>query len=78
MTSALNGSTTARLWLSVTGMRSGASSSGGEISTPRTVPASLALFRISDDGRLDYVRKYDIEVGADSMFWSGIVERAAQ
>ena len=46
--------------------------------TPRTVPASLALFRISDDGRLDYVRKYDIEVGADSMFWSGIVERAAQ
>ena len=46
--------------------------------TLRTVPANLALFRIGDDGRLDYVRKYDVEVGADSMFWSGIVERAAQ
>jgi 6-phosphogluconolactonase (cycloisomerase 2 family) len=29
----------------------------------RTVPASLAVFRIGDDGKLDYVRKYDVDVG---------------
>ena len=28
----------------------------------RTVPASLALFRIADDGKLDFVRKYDVDV----------------
>lgn len=39
----------------------------------RTVPASLALFRIGDDGRLDFVRKYDVEVGARTMFWMGMV-----
>jgi 6-phosphogluconolactonase len=39
----------------------------------RTVPASLALFRIADDGKLDFVRKYDVDVGDRQMFWMGMV-----
>jgi 6-phosphogluconolactonase (cycloisomerase 2 family) len=42
---------------------------GAEI---RTVPASLAVFRIDDSGKLDYVRKYDVEVGDRTMFWMGM------
>ena len=41
----------------------------------RTVPASLSLFRIGDDGRLDFVRKYDVEVGQRTMFWMGMIDR---
>jgi len=37
------------------------------------VPACLSLFRIGDDGRLDFVRKYDVEVGERTMWWMGIV-----
>jgi len=44
-----------------------------EGTTTRTVPASLDLFRIGGDGKLEYVRKYDIDVGNASMFWSGLV-----
>ena len=44
-----------------------------EGATVRTVPASLALFRIADDGKLDFVRKYDVEVGNRTMFWMGMV-----
>ena len=36
------------------------------------VPACLSLFRIGDDGRLDFVRKYDVEVGDRQMFWMGM------
>lgn len=39
----------------------------------RVVPASLSVFRIGGDGTLDYVRKYNVEVGALSMFWMGMV-----
>ncbi|MBV8735673.1 MAG: beta-propeller fold lactonase family protein [Alphaproteobacteria bacterium] len=39
----------------------------------RTVPACLSLFRISDDGKPDFVRKYDIDVGNQQMFWMGMV-----
>jgi 6-phosphogluconolactonase (cycloisomerase 2 family) len=39
----------------------------------RTVPASLAVFRIGDDGKLDFVRKYDVEVADKTMFWMGMV-----
>jgi 6-phosphogluconolactonase len=39
----------------------------------RVLPACLALFRIGDDGRLDFVRKYDVEVGERQMFWMGMV-----
>ena len=38
----------------------------------RTVPASLAVFRVRGDGKLDFVRKYDIAVGSRNMFWMGI------
>jgi 6-phosphogluconolactonase len=37
------------------------------------VPACLSVFRIGDDGRLDYVRKYDVETGDKQMFWMGMV-----
>jgi 6-phosphogluconolactonase len=40
----------------------------------RQVPACLSLFRIGNDGKLDFVRKYDIDVGAHTMFWMGMVK----
>jgi 6-phosphogluconolactonase len=42
--------------------------------TVRRVPASLSVFRIGGDGKLDYVRKYDVDVGNASMFWMGMVK----
>lgn len=39
----------------------------------RTVPASLAVFRIDEGGKLDFVRKYDVDVGDRTMFWMGMV-----
>lgn len=39
----------------------------------RTVAAGLSVFRIGDDGRLTFVRKYDIDVGDKLMFWMGMV-----
>jgi 6-phosphogluconolactonase (cycloisomerase 2 family) len=39
----------------------------------RTVPACLSTFRIGKEGKLDYVRKYDIDVGTHLMFWMGMV-----
>jgi 6-phosphogluconolactonase (cycloisomerase 2 family) len=39
----------------------------------RTVPANLAVFLIGDDGKLDLVRKYDVDVGDKTMFWMGMV-----
>jgi 6-phosphogluconolactonase len=43
---------------------------GGEI---RTVPACLSVFRIGGDGKLGFVRKYDLDVGGKTMFWMGMV-----
>ena len=40
----------------------------------RMEPASLALFRVRADGKLDFVRKYDVETDrGKSLFWMGIV-----
>src|SRR5262245_32003091 len=39
----------------------------------RNVPACLSVFRIGNDGKLDFVRKYDIDVGNNTMFWMGMV-----
>jgi len=39
----------------------------------RRVPACLSVFRISEDGTLDFVRKYDVETGDRQMFWMGMV-----
>jgi 6-phosphogluconolactonase len=38
------------------------------------IPCCLSLFRIGDDGKFDYVRKYDIDVsGGRTMWWMGMV-----
>lgn len=39
----------------------------------RTIPASLALFRVHSDGKLEFVRKYDLKVGSRNLFWMGMV-----
>jgi len=39
----------------------------------RTVMAGLSVLRIGDDGKLEFVRKYDIDVGDKTMFWMGMV-----
>ncbi len=39
-----------------------------------TLPAALVLYRIGDDGQLEFVRKYDVDTGAFMQFWTGIVE----
>jgi 6-phosphogluconolactonase len=41
--------------------------------TVKTVPAGLSVFHIGDDGKLIFVRKYDIDVGGKTMFWMGMV-----
>jgi 6-phosphogluconolactonase len=38
-----------------------------------TVPASLAVFRVRNDGKLEFARKYDLNVGSRNLFWMGIV-----
>jgi 6-phosphogluconolactonase len=40
--------------------------------TVKTIPAGLSVMRIGD-GRLTFVRKYDIDVGDKTMFWMGMV-----
>lgn len=39
----------------------------------RNVPAGLSVFSVGDDGRLAFARKYDVDVGNDSLFWCGMV-----
>jgi 6-phosphogluconolactonase len=39
----------------------------------RNVPACLSVFRIDNDGKLAFVRKYDVDVGNNTMFWMGMV-----
>ena len=41
----------------------------------KTVPANLAVFRIQTDGRLDFVRRYDVAVGQKPLWWMGLVAR---
>jgi 6-phosphogluconolactonase (cycloisomerase 2 family) len=38
-----------------------------------TVPASLAIFRVGGDGKLDYVSKVDVDTKTGSMSWMGIL-----
>lgn len=38
----------------------------------RTVPAGLTVFRVGEDGRLAFVRKYDVETGGQTHFWMGM------
>ena len=45
----------------------------GSGATARTIPASLAVFRIRNDGKLEFMRKYDVDTSKGSLFWMGIV-----
>ncbi len=39
-----------------------------------TIPASITLFRVGADGKLAFVRKYDMETGpGKSLFWAKII-----
>jgi 6-phosphogluconolactonase (cycloisomerase 2 family) len=41
----------------------------------RPVPASLAVFRIARDGKLDFIRKYDQDTsGGRNLFWTGMLD----
>lgn len=39
----------------------------------RNVPAGFSVFSIGDDGRLTFVRRYDVDAGTDLVFWCGMV-----
>ena len=41
--------------------------------TVENVPMRLSLFRIGDDGKLDFVRSYDVESNGKTMWWMGMV-----
>jgi 6-phosphogluconolactonase (cycloisomerase 2 family) len=45
----------------------------GSGANAKTIPASLAVFRVGTDGKLEFVRKYDVDTSAGSLFWMGIV-----
>ena len=47
--------------------------SGGSAPSVKMIPASLAVFRIQSAGKLDFVRKYDVDTSKGSVFWMGIV-----
>jgi 6-phosphogluconolactonase (cycloisomerase 2 family) len=38
-----------------------------------TLPAGITVMRVSADGRLSFVRKYDVDVGDKQQFWTGMV-----
>ena len=39
----------------------------------KTVPANLSVFRIGGDGRLEFLRRYDVGVGEKPLWWAGFV-----
>jgi 6-phosphogluconolactonase (cycloisomerase 2 family) len=39
----------------------------------KTVKAGLSVFRMGEDGKLTFARKYDVDVGDKTMFWMGMV-----
>jgi 6-phosphogluconolactonase len=45
----------------------------GSSTNAKMIPASLAVFRVRNDGKLDFVRKYDVDPGTGSLYWMGIV-----
>jgi 6-phosphogluconolactonase (cycloisomerase 2 family) len=43
------------------------------VAANQDAPASLAVFRVRQDGKLDFVRKYDVKIeGKNNLFWMGI------
>ena len=43
---------------------------GGNI---KMLSAGLTVFRVGSDGKLAFTRKYDVDVGTKTQFWSGMV-----
>ena len=38
------------------------------------IPASLAVYRVGGDGKLNFIRKYDVESGGGkTLMWVGLV-----
>jgi 6-phosphogluconolactonase len=46
---------------------------GGSI---KTLTAGISVMRVGGDGKLEFVRKYDVDVGSKTQFWSGMVTLA--
>jgi 6-phosphogluconolactonase len=42
----------------------------------KTLTAGIMVYRIGDDGRLAFARKYDVDTGKGQQFWSGMVALA--
>jgi hypothetical protein len=42
----------------------------------RIQPATLAVYRVGDDGMLAFARSYDVDTGDALQFWSGMVPLA--
>jgi len=51
--------------------------SGRLMAVAHITGAALSLFRIAADGRLDFARSYDIDVGERTMWWMGMVQHPA-
>jgi 6-phosphogluconolactonase len=41
-----------------------------------TIPAGMTVFKVGGDGKLDFVRKYDLDVGKLTQWWSGMIPLA--
>ena len=39
----------------------------------KTIPARLSVFRVGSDGKLDFVRAYDVDAAGKTHYWMGIV-----
>jgi hypothetical protein len=37
-----------------------------------TLPAGLTVYRVGDDGKLAFLRKYDVDPGNAAQWWSGM------
>ena len=40
------------------------------------IPAGLSVFRVGPDGKLDFVRKYDVDASKLPQWWTGMVPLA--
>jgi len=40
------------------------------------IPAGLSVFRVGEEGEPDLVRKYDIDVGPFTKWWTGMIQLA--
>ena len=42
----------------------------------KTLTAGIMVYRIGEDGRLTFARKYDVDTAKGQQFWSGMVALA--